>query len=199
MHLIFDTETTGLPLDWSKPSTDLENWPRIVQLSWMLIDDDGRELSVNDFIIKPNGFEIPEKSSAIHGITTDIANNSGIEISRVLMKFKGDLALAETLVAHNIKFDISVLKAELRRDSSFDNRINLGVCLQYLGEMKKSDTMMASIDLCALPGPYGFKWPKLDELHDKLFGSSFDGAHNALFDTRACAKCFVELKKRNLI
>ena len=34
--LFFDTETTRLPLDYSAPSTDINNWPRLIQLSWII-------------------------------------------------------------------------------------------------------------------------------------------------------------------
>jgi hypothetical protein len=55
--------------------------------------------------------------------------------------------------------------------------------------------MQASTEYCALPGNYGTKWPKLQELHSKLFGSPFEGGHDALVDVRACAKCYFELRK----
>ena len=43
------------------------------------------------------------------------------------------------------------------------------------------------------------KWPKLKELHIKLFGSSFANAHSALIDAKITAKCFLELKRRKII
>jgi hypothetical protein len=59
--------------------------------------------------------------------------------------------------------------------------------------------MQKSTNFCAISGPYGFKWPKLSELHYKLFGVGFNEAHNAAIDIHATAKCFWELKKRGLI
>lgn len=57
--------------------------------------------------------------------------------------------------------------------------------------------MTSSTNLCKLPSPYGngYKWPQLPELHNHLFNCSFGNAHNALYDVKACAKCFFELKK----
>jgi hypothetical protein len=36
MYLFFDTETTGLPKSWKAPVTDVNNWPRLVQLAFLL-------------------------------------------------------------------------------------------------------------------------------------------------------------------
>ena len=60
-------------------------------------------------------------------------------------------------------------------------------------------TMEMSTDYCELPGPYGYKWPSLSELHYKLFNEYFDEAHDAAVDVRACANCFFELKDRGII
>ena len=68
MYLFFDTETTGLPKNWNAPITDLNNWPRLVQLAYLCYDNEGNELSRGDFIVKPEGFTIPRDASRIHGI-----------------------------------------------------------------------------------------------------------------------------------
>jgi DNA polymerase III subunit epsilon len=59
--------------------------------------------------------------------------------------------------------------------------------------------MLSSTEYCRIPGPYGFKWPKLTELHLKLFGEGFDEAHNAAVDINATEKCFWEMKARGVI
>lgn len=59
--------------------------------------------------------------------------------------------------------------------------------------------MKSTTDYCAIEGYYGYKWPKLSELHIKLFGYDFEEAHNAAADIDATAKCFWELRKRKLI
>ena len=62
MYLIFDTETTGLPKRFNAPITDIDNWPRCIQIAWQLHDADGSLIEHQDFIIKPEGFEIPFQS-----------------------------------------------------------------------------------------------------------------------------------------
>ena len=71
MYLFFDTETTGLPRNYKAPVTDLNNWPRLVQLAYIQYDRNDNKISGGDYIIKPNGFIIPEDVSRIHGITNE--------------------------------------------------------------------------------------------------------------------------------
>ena len=59
MFLFFDTETTGLPQRWNAPVTDVDNWPRLVQLAWIMCDDKGNIIEECSDIIKPEGFSIP--------------------------------------------------------------------------------------------------------------------------------------------
>ena len=44
-----------------------------------------------------------------------------------------------------------------------------------------------------------YKWPNLSELHIKLFGNSFDEAHNAAADVEATTRCFLELIRLSVI
>ena len=50
MYLFFDTETTGLPKNWKVPATDLNNWPRMIQLAYLIYDRKGNKISSKDFI-----------------------------------------------------------------------------------------------------------------------------------------------------
>lgn len=56
MFLFFDTETTGLPQRWNAPITDLDNWPRMVQLAWIMCDEKGNIIEERSDIVKPEGF-----------------------------------------------------------------------------------------------------------------------------------------------
>ena len=77
MFLFFDTETTGLPQRWNAPVTDVDNWPRLVQLAWIMCDDKGNVIEERSDIIKPEGFSIPVEASRVHGITTIKAQEEG--------------------------------------------------------------------------------------------------------------------------
>jgi DNA polymerase-3 subunit epsilon len=185
MYLFFDTETTGLPKNWKAPITDLNNWPRLVQLAYLIYDEEGNMIAEKNCIIKPDGFTIPEEAARIHRISTDRAHKEGIELKSALDDFQSLINQVKFLVAHNIDFDEKIIRAEFLRMMLEDN----------VAKKSKICTMQSSTNFCALKGPYGYKWPKLSELYYKLFQTNFDEAHNATFDILATAKCFWELKR----
>ena len=99
------------------------------------------------------------------------------------------LKQATTLVAHNVAFDEKILGAEFLR-SSRKNAV---------ASKPRLCTMQASTNFCQLPGPYGYKWPSLQELYSKLFNEKVEGAHRAMIDVRACTRCYFELKRRKIM
>lgn len=188
-YIFFDTETTGVPKDYKAPYTDTYNWPRIVQISWLVVSSDKQIIRSEDHIIKPVGFVIPKESSDIHGITQQKALMYGEDLLTVMKKFYADVTNAVCVVGHNVSFDISVAACECFR-------LRLGY--PFLAK-DVICTMSASTDYCKIPGRYGYKWPKLDELYVKLFGRNFDGAHNSLADIKATYECFWALKRLGII
>ncbi|NLZ74294.1 3'-5' exonuclease [Candidatus Falkowbacteria bacterium] len=190
MYLIFDTETTGLPKNYQAPLDDFSNWPRIVQLAWSLYDAEGNHWESYNYIIKPNGFVIPEEIAKIHRITQARALAEGVELRQALEHFIDDVKKAEYLVGHNIDFDEKIVGSELLR-LQMENPLLTA---------NKICTMKASVQLCQIDnGHGGYKWPNLTELYQFLFQTSFPDAHDALVDVKACAECFFELKRRNVI
>jgi DNA polymerase III epsilon subunit-like protein len=189
VYLFFDTETTGIPDNHNAPASNLKNWPRLVQVAWLLSDEEGNEVSSAEYIVKPDGFVIPMDATKIHGITTELAQQNGVDLQSVLNAAAAVIVKAHVLVAHNIKFDEKILGAEFLR-SGYPNPIE---------SKERLCTMKVSTNYCCLPGNYGYKWPTLQELHMKLFEKSFEGAHRALVDVRACARCYYELKRRKIV
>ena len=115
MFLIFDTETTGLPKSYKAPLSDSNNWPRMVQLAWQIHDGNGELLEVKNYIVKPDGYDIPIGVSKIHGITTERAERDGHDLKLVLEELKTDLERTNYNVGHNIEFDINIVGAEFFR------------------------------------------------------------------------------------
>ena len=189
MYLFFDTETTGLPLNWKAPVSDLKNWPRLVQLAWLHYDGEGNKIGGKSYLVKPEGFTIPSAASKIHGITTDLAMKDGVSLKDVLIEFQDLISQVSYLVAHNMSFDEKIVGAEFLRN----NMVNT------IATKRKICTMERTIDFCKINGPYGYKWPKLSELHYKLFVTELEEEHNAAVDINATAKCFWELKKRHIL
>lgn len=189
MYIVFDTETTGLPKDWKAPISQVDNWPRLVQLGWMLFNEQQELISEANLIIQPNGFTIPVQASKIHGISQAHALVHGLPIEVVLGQFSAALDQADWMIAHNLDYDEKVMGAEF---------IRLRLPDLFKGKQKLC-TKTAATNYCQLPGKYGYKWPTLDELHQKLFGEGFEDAHNALGDVRATARSYFELKARKII
>lgn len=191
MYLIFDTETTGKIENWKTPVTDFDAFPRVVQLAWQLHDDKGALIEVKNYIIKPQGFTIPFNAEKIHGISTERALRTGVELLFALDEFKSALQRANFIVGHNVEFDTKVLGAEYARVQRNDG----------LMDKHALDTMLLATDFCKLPGGRGkgFKYPTLSELSEKLFSTIVDNAHNASADVEATARCFLELVRIGVI
>ena len=176
IRLYFDTETTGFP---RKADAPIETCPHVVQLAAVLMDDDTPIASFSTRIRPMGLFVIPEDVAAIHGITTEMAERTGVPIAVAMAVFQAFTGIAEEAVAHNIEFDAKILAYEYER-AGIPNRLAL---------LPQVCTMKATTDLCKLPGRYGtYKWPKLIEAHQHIFGEGFDGAHDALADVLACAR-----------
>jgi DNA polymerase III subunit alpha len=191
MYLIFDTETTGLPRNWAAPITDTNNWPRCVQIAWQLHDEMGNLIDHQDYLIRPEGYNIPYDAERIHGISTELAQQNGIELKVALERFNEALSKAKFIVGQNVGFDVNIMGCEFYRmgiDSQMSKMPVLDTCTETTAELIK------------LPGGRGgkFKLPTLTELHQYLFGVPFAEAHNATADVEATTRCFLELIKREV-
>lgn len=196
-HIVFfDTETNGLPINYKASMGDVDNWPRVIQLAWLVSDLEGNTLKSQEVLIRPNGWTIPKEKFWIqHGFDTDCSLRDGRELAEVLGEFVGDLQTCSWMVAHNLAFDHPIVGAEMIRLGMKSERKPVKVC-----------TMETTVDLCQIPfagqrawlskKDKKFKWPKLEELHKFLFGADFGNKHQAGGDVAALKACFFELVKR---
>jgi len=187
-YLVFDTETTGLPpyrkvensKEIASPLKYLKHWDecRIVEIAWLLYDEEGTCLKKEEHIIQPKNYIIPDEASRIHGITQEIAIEKGIEIEFVLSMFASDLAEANYLVAHNMDFDYNVLLAEwLRYTPSTAEPFILIPKICTMKDFLKPNE----------------RWPRLADLYYKCTGKPFFQQHRALGDAMACASILFKL------
>ena len=157
MYLIFDTETTGLPRNYNAPISDSNNWPRAVQIAWQLHDEWGTPIEHQDFLITPDGFDIPYDAEKVHGISTLLAEKQGVPIAEVFAAFNEALSKAQYVVGQNIGFDINIMGAEFYRygvESPLDKLPVIDTCTE------------ATANLCKIEGGRGgkYKFPSLTEL-----------------------------------
>jgi DNA polymerase III epsilon subunit-like protein len=205
--LVFDTETTGLPkTKFISPNT-LNLWPYIVQFSYVIYDASLNDIiESKDYIIKlPENVIIPDDSSKIHGITNEISLKNGVNIYNVFMEFFNNLKNVDKLVGHNIEFDINMIRIELLRIINDDLYSNHQVRLQknnlhYLTNYQniictlKESIHFCNIQLTDKSGKPFLKYPKLIELHEKLFNKTPSNLHNSFNDILVTLRCFMKLK-----
>ena len=191
--IVFDTETTGLPKKRRGLIEDDKNWPHMIQLAWLVVE--GRKISKHaSYIIKLGGNQkIPEASTKIHKITNEDMDLYGVDIKGVLEDFMSDLNNSTLLVAHNLKFDYTIIKVELFRNKMFKE-------MEQLKEPKGYCTMLKAYDKYKLRSPRTGKivrkYPKLSELYKLLFADKLnnDILHDALIDSLVCLRCFYRMR-----
>lgn len=205
--LVFDTETTGLPQSKFISPCTLHQWPHIVQFSYIIYDSSLNDIiDSKDYIIKlPENILITEESTKIHSITNEISSKSIICINEVLNEFFYYLKGVDKLIGHNIEFDINMVKVALLRLINSDSLTKKQLKsykydLHFLTNYKDiSCTLKESIQFCNIQildkngKPY-LKYPKLIELHEKLFNKSPINLHNSFNDILVTLRCFMKLK-----
>lgn len=190
MNIFLDTETTGVPKNYKAPVSDIENWPRLVQLGYLLVDN-GKILHSHEAIIKPYGFEIPIEASNVHGVTTELAMMDGRNVAIELDELQYWIENCDTIIGHNVSFDMNIVGAEYWRLYAKNP----------LEGRKTVCTMMSGIEFCNLPGkfPGRPKWPKLEELYMALFLKPLEQTHTALDDIENTFKCYEAMVERGII
>lgn len=182
---VFDTETTGF-ID--KKETSLAKQPHIVQFAgilWEIQNEKFIEKEKVNIMINP-WIPIPFAASQVHHIY-DIDVQGKESIDKVINTILHYINTPDIIIGHNIEYDEEMVRLELKRlGREYDYRPRQILC-----------TMKETVDFCQLQGNWErFKYPKLGELHKKLFWEYFIWAHDALTDVEATLRCFIELNKQ---
>ena len=185
---VFDTETTWF-ID--KKENDLTKQPRIIQFAgilWDLEDWKFKEVKRVNILINPK-MPIPFESSKVHHIYDIDVKNAPFIKDKIdeIMSYIND---SDSIIWHNIEYDEDMIKIELKRlNQEYRYQPKQVIC-----------TMKNTVDFCAIKWNWErFKYPKLWELHKKLFDEYFIWAHDAMTDVEATLRCFVELAKTWII
>jgi len=191
--LFFDTETTGIPDKSAKWDADYMDYPHIVQIAWIY---KGEKFN---YIICPEGWEIPEEATAVHGITTEYALEHGAPFAAVIDKFISDCREAGLICGHNVHFDTGIVKANILRElgRAYYDAENVEGAL-FKG--KRIDTMRSSMNWVDARNSWGrLKFPNLGELYARCFPGETFPAHDAMEDTLAVARCLPVLVEKGLV
>ena len=202
--LVYDTETTGLI---PKKAEGFKLHPHIVQFSYIIYDTNKDEIEkmYDEVICVPAGVEIPSEASNIHHITTEISRSSTVNIVDCLLRFIYDCKNVDMIIGHNLLFDNAMVICELERHQSTCDELESDILSRIISTFKKLPfycTMQETINFCNIVQAYKkspktyIKYPKLIELHDKLFGKETINIqlHNSLNDVFVCFRCFYKFK-----
>lgn len=188
--IIMDTETSGLPLDFDAPVWHVDNWPRIYQLAWEVVNDvTGETLNSFNGYVRSDGWVIPDTEfHRERGITTAFLEKNGYPMSTLLTDLQNAFEKCDRLVVHNMAFDSKVLGAEMYRYGVAPKKI-----------LDKFCTKEKSTYICKIPSPYkhikDYKWPTLDEAYRHFYGHGFENAHDAMADVTACKFVYAAILK----
>jgi len=191
--IALDVETTGLPKKMKASINDSSNWPYVVQISWVVLNDNNVIEKICDYIIKAP-IVIPQESINIHGITNEKMNKEGVDIGAILAEFMNDYNHSDIIIAHNLNFDKTMVEVELYRNRMFPD-INK---LKY-NSIINCCTMKTGKDICKIIkiskfGKEYYKFPKLSELYEHLFNKTPTNLHNSLVDILVCLRCFYKMR-----
>jgi DNA polymerase III epsilon subunit-like protein len=164
ISLIFDTETTGLPLH---PTAKAELQPRIIEWGGMLVNEEGVELLALNFLIDPE-IPIPAVITKITGITAEDLVGAQ-KFSEVAGLIHAMFENADQIIAHNLPFDSSLMRFELAR---------CGLLERWPWPKIKLCTVQEHAEMWG-------RRPKLTELYEFYMGEPLAQTHRAIDDVRA--------------
>lgn len=204
--LVFDTETSGL-FPKSGASIPITDYPYVLQLSFVLYDISARRIlyQYNKYIRPLDNIVISHFITNLTGITREICDSKGVSIIQALQELYRAYKLCDTIVAHNISFDIQMIEIEIIRNYSLLSQTVPMIAFMFndtfnrLEKKRKICTMAMGKNKCNIMmtdknGNAYKKNPKLEELYTHLFGEPISNAHDAFYDTMACLRCFIKLQ-----
>lgn len=185
-YLIFDCSPIDKPKDYKAPFSDTNAWPRLIHLSWIILDKDFKPKEDFDCIIDPEGFKLTKAIQKRVKIDDEDIVKKAVKLEDILTKFSASVEKVEFMVAHNLKMNESVVAAEYIRTGMENPMFRTErICLMQEGTY-----------FCKIPNRRGsYKWPSLTELHAICFQQRYSPANNARADVIATARCFIKLMK----
>jgi len=185
MYLIFDSSANGKPKSYKLPHDDTFNWPRLLQLSWIILNEELKPDEDYNCVIKPEGFKPAPKAMKSHHIDQEHFDKTEDTLTDVLTKFKESVDKCDYVFAHNLAYNEGVVGAEYYRQSKVSPLIGAdSYCLMH-----------ESTYFCKLKGKRGYKWPSLQELHTSCFKQGFTPSGHARADVIAATRAFIYLKR----
>lgn len=180
--LLFDTETTSIE---NNVLLSDKHKPYIIEFFGRIVDEKDETVEELEFLCRPP-IPIPDEVTRITGLRdADLKDAPPFaEKAKELFDF---IASADAVVAHNLRYDWSVVNTEFAR-----LMIAPGI---------EAQPKWPLIRICTVEETEWVKGYRLSltGLHELLFGHPFDGAHRARTDVDALTRCFIEMRKRRWV
>jgi len=113
--LFVDYEMNGKPLDLDSTKFDLNNWPKILYIYWIVCDADGFEISSKEFYVKTCD-EVDKTIENHMGITKTVCNERGENPEIVFELLKSDLLNVKRVISGMLPIDYYVINCEFLRN-----------------------------------------------------------------------------------
>ena len=184
--LIFDTETTGLP-EKNTSIKQLDKWPHVIQLSFILIDTSNNKIIMNrnEYVKINKDVVISPISQEITGITSELLDTKGVQIQSLLHEFNRALDICDVIVGHNVSFDKRIMMVEY-----FRNKINNKFVKFYGRNTIKKNEYCTCKNSAYL---FNNRYQKLENLYTSLFNEKATGLHDSMIDTIVTMRCYYKL------
>ena len=185
-YLIFDVTPIRKPLDYKAPFSDTFSWPRMIHLSWIMLNEEYKPVKDYDCIVIPDGFNIDKNIEKYAKLEPEEITNKGEKLEDILQQFAQSIDNTEYIFAHNLSLCENVVAAEFLRKGISHN----------LFKTERFCLMQESTYYCKIPSRSGgYKWPTLRELHATLFNTGYSPSGNARADVIAAARSFIKMMK----
>jgi DNA polymerase-3 subunit alpha len=168
---VFDTETTGIIRgDHTSPDA-----PYLAAIALATL-------------ILPTDWTMPPEAGAVNGLDDEMLQTYGLPVEQVLPNVVDLLLPCETLVGHNILFDVRILAAALYRNDMLD-------ALDALLNKDTFCTMTEAKPIVQAKNVKGnIKFPRLTEAYEFAFDRPLDSAHSANADVIATLEIYLWLQ-----
>jgi DNA polymerase III alpha subunit (gram-positive type) len=178
----------------------------------------------DSYVNVPDTVVIDDFVSNLTGITKQICLTKGKPICNVLYDFYKAYKMCQGIVGHNLEFDTKMISVEVQRNQvaliehGFADCLNLFQPMyEKINNIDRYCTMRMGIKLCNIVFPLShvqavqavqasshsttteqkprLKFPKLSELHQKLFdGEMPTNLHNSMVDVEVCLRCYLKMR-----
>lgn len=186
MYLVYDVTPTEKPKNYKAPFSEVNSWPRMMHVSWILLGQDMKPIEDFDCVVIPEGYNATKKIDNYGKLDDGERDRKATSLDDVLKQFAQTVEKAKYLISHNANMNACVLAAEYMRKGEHPNLFTLEhICL-----------MQEATWYCKIPNNRGgYKWPSLTELYAILFKQRYTPAGNARADVIAATRSFLMLHK----